>query len=62
MAELNNNAPGLFTRLTRLFNTDVIIRNVGGSQLKVTDVDRIQAFGNINVKRKVVNQKDLLIF
>ena len=47
MAELNNNAPGLFTRLTRLFNTDVIIRNVGGSQLKVTDVDRIQAFGNV---------------
>jgi len=47
MAELNNNAPGLFTRLTRLFNTDVIIRNVGGNQLKVTDVDRIQAFGNV---------------
>jgi len=46
MAELNNN-PGLFTRLTRLFNTDVIIRNVGGNQLKVTDVDRIQAFGNV---------------
>ena len=46
MAELNNN-PGLFTRLTRLFNTDVIIRNVGGNQLKVTDVDKIQAFGNV---------------
>ena len=46
MAELNNN-PGLFTRLTRLFNTDVIIRNVGGNQLKVTDVDRIQAYGNV---------------
>ena len=47
MAELNNNTPGLFTRLGRLFSTDVIIRNVGGDQLKVIDVDRIQAFGNV---------------
>ena len=42
-----DNQPGLFNRLTRLFSTDVIIRNVGGNQLKVMDVDRIQAFGNI---------------
>ena len=41
MPEQNN--PGLFSRLSRLFNTDVIVRNVGGKQLKVTDVDRIQA-------------------
>ena len=27
----------LFGRLTRLFATDVVIRNVGGNQLKVTD-------------------------
>jgi hypothetical protein len=39
--------PGLFTRLTRLFSTDVIIRNVGGNQLKVVDVDNMQAYGNI---------------
>jgi len=45
MAENNN--PGLFTRLTRLFSSSVIIRNVGGNQLKVTDTDRIQAYGNI---------------
>ncbi len=38
---------GLFTRLTRLFSTDVVIRNVGGNQLKVIDTDRIQAYGNI---------------
>ena len=31
----------LFTRLRRLFSNDVIIRNVGGKQLKVMDVDRI---------------------
>ena len=42
-----DNQPGLFNRLTRLFSTDVIIRNVGGSQLKVIDVDKIQAFGNV---------------
>ena len=45
MAE--NQQPGLFTRLTRLFSTDVIIRNVGGSKLKVVDIDKIQAYGNV---------------
>ena len=39
--------PGLFSRLTRLFSTDVIIRNVGGNQLKVVDVDNMQAYGNV---------------
>jgi len=44
MAEQNS---GLFNRLRRLFSTDVIIRNVGGNQLKTIDVDRIQAYGNV---------------
>ena len=39
--------PGLFGRLTRLFSTDVIIRNVGGNQLKTIDIDKIQAYGNV---------------
>ena len=47
MAEDINAGIGLFSRLKRLFGTDVIIRNVGGDQLKVTDVDRIQAYGNV---------------
>jgi hypothetical protein len=47
MAEDINSGGGLFSRLKRLFGTDVIIRNVGGDQLKVTDVDRIQAYGNV---------------
>jgi hypothetical protein len=38
---------GLFTRLQRLFSTDVIIRNQGGSELKVMDVDSIQRSGDI---------------
>jgi len=37
----------LFTRLRRLFTNDVIIRNVGGKQLKVMDTDRIQKYGNL---------------
>jgi len=35
----------IFTRLKRLFSTDVIIRNEGGNQLKVMDVDSIQRSG-----------------
>ena len=37
----------LFTRLQRLFSTDVIVRNQGGNQLKVMDVDSIQQSGDI---------------
>jgi hypothetical protein len=36
---------GLFSRLQRLFSTDVIIRNTGGNQLKVFDVNQIQQSG-----------------
>lgn len=35
----------LFGRLKRLFSTDVIIRNVGGNQVKVIDTDHIQSSG-----------------
>ena len=37
----------LFSRLQRLFSSDVIIRNVGGKQLKVMDSNRIQKYGNL---------------
>ena len=37
----------LFTRLQRLFSTDVIIRNAGGNELKVMDVDSIQRSGDV---------------
>ena len=36
---------GLFTRLQRLFSSDVVIRNVGGNQLKTVDTDHIQTSG-----------------
>ena len=35
----------IFPRLKRLFSTDVIIRNEGGNQLRVMDVDSIQRSG-----------------
>jgi hypothetical protein len=35
----------LFSRLKRLFSTDVIIRNEGGTQLKVVDINKIQVSG-----------------
>ena len=37
----------IFTRLKRLFSTDVIIRNVGGNQLKVIDTNSFQQSGQI---------------
>ena len=35
----------LFGRLRRLFSNDVVIRNVGGNELKVADVNKIQTSG-----------------
>ena len=49
MAEQQN----LFKRLQKLFSTDVIIRNVGGKQIKVIDTDAIQSAGNIDSNRRV---------
>ena len=37
----------LFSRLRRLFSNDVIIRNVGGKQLKIMDSGQIQKYGNL---------------
>jgi hypothetical protein len=42
MADIN-----VFTRLKRLFSTDVIIRNLGGDELRVLDVNKIQTTGEI---------------
>ena len=40
MAERN-----LFSNLQRLFSTDIIVRNVGGTELKIADVNQIQTTG-----------------
>lgn len=42
-----------FPRLKRLFSTDVIIRNVGGDELKVMDVNQIQTSGEIQTNSLV---------
>ena len=37
----------VFSRLKRLFSTDVVIRNVGGNQIKVIDSAQIQSTGEL---------------
>jgi len=44
---------GIFSRLKRLFSTDVIIRNVGGDQLKVADTNQIQMSGELETNSLV---------
>jgi len=43
----------VFTRLKRLFSTDVIIRNVGGSKLKVLDFNQQQQAGQIETNSMI---------
>ena len=44
---------GVFTRLKRLFSTDVIIRNVGGNQIKTIDSSTIQSSGQLETNSLV---------
>jgi len=39
----------LFSRLQRLFSTNVIVRNVGGKKLKVSDTSRTQSISKNNL-------------
>ena len=43
----------VFTRLKRLFSTDVIVRNVGGSQLNVLDFNQSQVTGKVETNSMV---------
>ena len=43
----------LFPRLQRLFSADVIIRNIGGTELKVADINKIQTTGNFETNSLV---------
>ena len=56
----------LKSRLLRLFSTNVIVRNVGGKKLKVSDTSRTQSYkkGNlIDIKRysRVLDYQDTLM-
>jgi len=46
----------LFPRLKRMFSTDVVVRNVGGNQLKVIDTERIQSFGNLSTNNTMIDR------
>jgi hypothetical protein len=46
----------LFARLKRLFSTDVIVRNVGGKQLKIKDTDNIMYATDRNSLRDRFNR------
>ena len=43
----------LFSRLKRLFSTDVIIRNAGGNQLKTFDINKAQQTGGLETNALV---------
>ena len=36
----------IFSRLRKLFSSNVVVRNVGGKRLKVRDTSRLQSVGN----------------
>ena len=52
----------LFGRLQRLFSTDVVIRNVGGNQLKIADVNHIQSTGRYETNSLVDRFSRLYIY
>lgn len=54
MAEEEENT--LFTKLKKLFSTDVIVRNVGGKKLKIVDTDEIQYSTDRNSLRDRYNR------
>jgi hypothetical protein len=43
----------LFSRLQRLFSTDVVLRNAGGNQLKLIDINQIQRTGDLQTNALV---------
>jgi hypothetical protein len=52
----------LFGRLRRLFSSDVVIRNVGGDQLKVVDVNSIQNTGRYETNSLIDRFSRLYVF
>ena len=52
----------LFGRLRRLFSNDVVIRNIGGDQLKVADVNSIQGTGKYETNSLVDRFNRLYVY
>jgi len=52
----------LFSRLSRLFSSDVVVRNIGGKQLKVADINQIQTTGKYQTNSLVDRFSRLYIY
>lgn len=52
----------LFGRLRRLFSNDVVVRNVGGDQLKIADVNQIQTSGRYQTNSLIDRFSRLYIY
>lgn len=52
----------LFKRLGKLFSSDVVIRNIGGDQVKVADVNQIQTTGKYQTNSLIDRFSRLYIY
>src|SRR6056300_131435 len=52
----------LFSRLSKLFSSDVVVRNIGGKQLKVADVNQIQTTGKYETNSLIDRFSRLYIY
>ena len=52
----------LFSRLRRLFSNDVVVRNIGGDQLKIADVNQIQTTGRYQTNSLIDRFSRLYIY
>jgi len=52
----------LFSRLSRLFSNDVVVRNVGGNQLKIADTNQIQTTGKYETNSLIDRFSRLYIY
>jgi len=52
----------LFGRLKRLFSSDVVVRNIGGDQLKVADVNSIQKTGRFQTNSLIDRFNRLYVY
>ena len=52
----------LFSRLSKLFSSDVVVRNIGGKQLKVADINQIQTTGKYETNSLIDRFSRLYIY
>lgn len=52
----------LFNRLKRLFSSDIIVRNIGGTQVKIADINQIQSTGRYQTNSLVDRFSRLYIY